>query len=212
MATRKTAAKKAVKKAPAKKTAKVSKAAPKKRTYNRKPKADPVVEAPVPPVEDTMQATDGGDNANYTGDVNEACGDAGRAAVELTAYELYDLRDLPNGAKALFLLEFEGMGYIADSVLLPPSETTILGNLKSVEVVKLNHNNKLIHLAKFDTLTAENGIIVRPTHLHGGCEVFDIAFGLAPAEEVILRGEKYKRVRDNGFEALTVLSGLNKRV
>lgn len=174
------------KKVASKKTAKkaVKKTAT-KRAYNRKPKvAD--VETLVSEPADVMAATDTACNAA----VQETA-----TLVQLSDYGLWDLREMPRVIRILFLLELESLGYLLQPDLRVPSESAALGsNSDLIEIVKLNHTNKLISFAQFGELELDHGVIAEPIYLESRLDIFNVRTSRAAPTQIVLQGETFVRV------------------
>lgn len=218
-AKKKTPAKKAVKKvtkAPAKKAAKkspvVSKSGRKssatsrvkksteapKRKYTRKPKVE--VAAPVEQLTGGETAQGNDVNEDIRASLNASAAEAAGPnpnykpeTISLATYDLYDLRDMPVLGRALFLLELESQGYLLAQMLKKPTEAQILSNLKSVEIVRLNNENKLISFTTFGQLQAEDGEIAVPMHYEGGLLLHAVLTGRAAPKEMNIMGETFVR-------------------
>lgn len=172
------------KKVASKKTAKkaVKKTAT-KRAYNRKPKT--TVEDVQNEQSDVMAATDVG---------SETVMQETRALVQLTDYSLWDLRALPKVIRILFLLELESLGYLLQPDLRVPSESSVICNTDLIEIVKLNHNNKLINFVQFGELELDHGVIAEPTYLESRLDIFNVRTSRAAPIEITLQGERFVRI------------------
>ncbi|UZV39818.1 hypothetical protein [Xanthomonas virus PB119] len=191
MATRKTAAKKAVKKvtkkAPAKKVA--SKKTVTKRAYKRKPKA-----VEVQP--EVLTASEAGLVGGTDPDTQQEANSVTLPVVDVTAYPNYDFRNLPKMGRAMFLLELESLGYIFKHTLTPVTETSLLRSetLASIQIVSLNHENKLIDFKLFSDLSYNDGSIAEPVIFSAGMVINRVFVTEAAPLEIHHRGETFKRV------------------
>ncbi|AVO23123.1 hypothetical protein RIVERRIDER_35 [Xanthomonas phage RiverRider] len=173
---KKVASKKTVKKA-VKKTAT-------KRAYNRKPKT--TVEDAQNEQSDVMAATDVG---------SETFVQETPALVQLSDYGLWDLRNVPVPVRMLFLLELESLGYVLKTDLRAPSEgTSVFTNADLIQIISLNHVNKLISFMNFGELNMAQGVIAEPQYLESRLNIFSVRTSMAAPNEVTIQGERFVRV------------------
>lgn len=171
---KKTALKKVAKKAAA--------PAKPKRKYVRKAKA-PVLETSfTTPVNTEQQA--------------EACSASlPPRSVDFDRLNLLDLRGLPLGVKAMFLLELESQGYV-NADLKKPSESNMLHPvaLGTLEVIKFNQLNKILTFRAYKQLKQEDGIIAVPTSFVAGVHLRDIECKFAAPDSLEVDGVQYTKV------------------
>ncbi|QYW01803.1 hypothetical protein PP761_gp32 [Stenotrophomonas phage Paxi] len=172
------------KKTATKKVAKKVEAPKVKRTYKRKPKVEQ--NAPMPPSE-VMQAEAAGPNPNYVEPPRP---------LSMFDVNLLDMRGMPLPVKAMFLLELESLGFV-NSDLDTPVNAGLLSplSLRSIEVVRLNQQNKILTFRKYKDLKTEDGVITIPTAYSAGVVVIDAEKRMAAPESLEVDGVKYSKVQ-----------------
>lgn len=172
------------KKTATKRVAKKVEAPKPKRTYKRKPKVEQ--NAPMPPSE-PMQAEAAGPNPNYVEPPRP---------LSMFDVNLLDMRGMTLPVKAMFLLELQSLGFV-DCDLDPPAEAGLLSAnyLRSIEVVHLNQQNKILTFRKYKDLTTEDGVITIPTAYSAGVVVVDAEKRMAAPEYLEVDGVKYSKVQ-----------------
>lgn len=185
--------KKTARKAPAKKATKKTAT---KRAYTRKPKVETHANG-----DEFRTYTDADVQAQLGETAQEAVNEAtakGPSEFDWAEYDQYDLRPMPRLGRALFLLELESRGYILRDSLKPVSEDSYglrTERLEAIEIVRLNHENKIISFALFSDLTAADGLVGLPTTYRGGFELIEVGHGLAAPSEITILGETFVRQR-----------------